>query len=728
MALAICGFTAARSAFYMEMEFSMSTLSSKVSSAILAGQNVAGTRSEAVTSSNLPARFDIFESHAFFGAFIFAALVPFSVGSANATSFTISSNSTSAQTLGPNETGTVNPGKSLTVSGSKVAVTITGNNAALTNLGTISQTSTGRVIRDNTGVTGLMITNGSLTNSTALMQSADADVIQMNASPASVTLNNYGSMISLNASAGGAQAVDFNAIASGSNNVNNYAGGLMKAYEADAVRTGVNGVVNNWGTIQAITTTGSSSDGIDAQYNSGVQINNYATGLIEGGRHGITGGALNNTVTFTAAITNSGSIKGNNGSGINLDGFNAKQTATIVNSGTITGNGVTGDGDGIDVDGVVNITNTGTIRSINSFSATTPAQSEGITVGGGTIVNSGTIEGDVAAGNTNAVGRGITLAGVDTSGTPEPIYANSIITNQNGGLIKGQTDSAIVVGGAASGFTVTINNNAGATILGGGTTSAAIRTGADNDTINNSGIINGSSSGKAIDMGAGNNVLYISGAAASITGDINGGTGGTNTMTISTGAGNSFAYSGSISNFNTVEVQSGNVTFSGMSSYTGTTLVSGGTLTLDGANRISADSALGLNGGLLKIADTSGANGQTFASLALLNDSMIDLGSTSLTFNGLDTVTNGKTLSVLDYQYGASPDYAFRLFGDYSTNRDFLALVDGTTIDGKGVKFQFDGVYTDVMPVPEASDYAMLIPGLGLLAVMTRRRKQKTTA
>jgi autotransporter-associated beta strand protein len=199
-------------------------------------------------------------------------------------------------------------------------------------------------------------------------------------------------------------------------------------------------------------------------------------------------------------------------------------------------------------------------------------------------------------------------------------------------------------------------------------------------------------------------------------------------MTINPGAGNSFAYSGSISNFNMVEVQSGNVTLSGMSSYTGTTLVSGGILTLDGANRISADSALGLNGGLLKITDTSGANGQTFASLALLNDSMIDLGSTSLTFNGLDTVTNGKTLSVLDYQYGASPDYAFRLFGDYSSNRDFLALVDGTTIDGKGVKFQFDGVYTDVMPVPEASDYAMLIPGLGLLAVMTRRRKQKTTA
>jgi len=73
-----------------------------------------------------------------------------------------------------------------------------------------------------------------------------------------------------------------------------------------------------------------------------------------------------------------------------------------------------------------------------------------------------------------------------------------------------------------------------------------VRTGADNDTINDAGIINGSSSGKAIDMGAGNNALQVTGGAASILGDINGGTGGTNTLTVSPGAGNSFSYSGSI--------------------------------------------------------------------------------------------------------------------------------------------------------------------------------------
>lgn len=650
-------------------------------------------------------------------------------GVASAANFTVTSGTdTTAKTLGSGsgQTGSVSAGATLSVSGSTVAVTITGNNATLTNLGTIKQTGTGRVVRDNTGVTGLIVNNGSATNSTALMQAADADVIQMAQPTASVTLNNYGSMISLNASKGGSQAVDFSAITSGANVINNYAGGLMQASEADAVRPGVNGVVYNAGTILSTTTTGSSSDGIDAQNNTGVVIANDTSGTIEGGRHGITGGAKDNTVNFTMSITNNagGLIQGDNGSGVNIDGFDAKLAVTIVNHGTIQGNGVTGDGDGVDVDGVVNLTNTGTIRSINSFSSTTVAQSEGVTVGGGTIINSGTIEGDVAAGNTNAVGRGITLAGIDTSGTPAPIYANSVVTNQSGGLIKGQTDSAIVVGGAASGFTVTINNNAGGTIQGGGTTYAAIRTGADNDTIVNAGTINGASSGKAIDMGAGNNSLFITGGAASVTGDISGGVGGSNAMTLSPGSGGSFTYSGAISNFDTVEVQSGTVTLSGVSTYAGTTIVTGGTLVLNGANRLSASSALDLNGGTLHTANAGGSNGQSFASLSLTGSSIIDLDSTSLTFGGLGTVTGGKTLTLLDFVAATSPTYAFRLLGDLSTNAAFLALVANTTINGQATAFEFDGMYTDVTPVPLPGTCALLLSGLCLLVVAGRRKER----
>lgn len=137
-----------------------------------------------------------------------AAISIFITHQASAASFTISNASTTAQTLGTGsgQTGSITATGTLTVSGSTVAVTISGNNATLTNLGSITQTGTGRAIRDNTGVTCLTINNGSAINATALMQTADPDVFQMNKSPASVTLNNYGTMTLLNASKGGAQA------------------------------------------------------------------------------------------------------------------------------------------------------------------------------------------------------------------------------------------------------------------------------------------------------------------------------------------------------------------------------------------------------------------------------------------------------------------------------------------------------------------------------------------
>jgi hypothetical protein len=657
-------------------------------------------------------------------ALLIAATLPLTAQCAFAADFSINGASTGAKTLGKGDTGSVTAAGALTVGGGAVAVTITGNNATLNNQGRIQQTGSGRAIRDNTGATGVLIINGSATNAAALMQTADADVIQMAKANASVTLNNYGSMISLNASAGGAQAVDFSSITSGANVVNNFSGGLLQATEADAVRAGANGIVNNSGTIRSLTSTGASSDGVDAQGNSGIRIFNGATGLIEGARHGVTGGQDDASARFVIDLTNAagGVVRGNNGSGVNLDGFNKNQTANIINHGSIIGHGVTGDGDGLDVDGLATIVNTGVIRSVNAFSApgAGPAYSEGISFGGGSVTNSGTIEGLVSAGNSNAVGRGITLAGNDLSnGTREGIYGNATITNQAGGLIRGQGDSAIVAIGAASGYTVTIVNQAGATIQGGGTATAAIKTGADSTVIVNAGNINGASSGKAIEMGSGNNSLTITGGA--IVGGINGGVGGSNAMMLQAGAGNSFAYAGSISNFNSVDIRSGAITLSGVSTYSGATVLNGGSLTLDGAQRIAANSELILSGGSLRLVN-AGAEGQTFASLSLLDNASVMLGSSSLTFNGLGSVVSGKTLSFTE---AASGVYAFRLLGDYSTDSNFLALIGLTSINGQGASFRFDGVYTDVAAaVPEPSAYAMLFAGLGLIGAIARRRKQ----
>ena len=127
----------------------------------------------------------------------------------------------------------------------------------------INQTGTGRGIRDNTGALTLAVTNN------GLLQAADADPIQMNKSNSNISFDNHGRVISLNVSAGGSQAIDWNAITTGSNTLHNYAAGLLEAFEADAVRPGVNGSVINEGTIKAITSTASSSDGVDGQSNPG---------------------------------------------------------------------------------------------------------------------------------------------------------------------------------------------------------------------------------------------------------------------------------------------------------------------------------------------------------------------------------------------------------------------------------------------------------------------------
>ena len=558
---------------------------------------------------------------------------------AQATSFNITAPSTTAQTLTAGQTGVVSSSGSLTLGGTNIPITVTGS-STITNSGQIIQTGTGRGILNAAGTVTLGITN----NVGALIRTADADTLRITPTTSSATLDNFGSIISLNASKAGSQAVDWSNITSGSNILNNYSTGLIQSFDADAVRLGVNGVLVNSGTIKSTVTTDTGSDGIDMQNNTGAVITNNAAGLIEGARHGITGGALNNTVTFTTSVTNNlgGTIQGDNGSGINLDGFNANQTATIINGGTISGNGITGDGDGIDVDGLVNITNTGTIRSINAFNlpAAGLAFSEGVTVGGGTITNSGIIEGLVAAGNTNAVGRGITLAGNDITtgpliGTREAIYGNATVTNQAGGLIKGQSDSAIVVEGSASGFTVTINNNAGGIIQGGGTRAAAIRTGADNDAIVNAGTINGSSSGKAIDMGAGNNTLTVQGGAASIQGDVSGGIGGSNTLNLNIGVGNNFAYFGSLSNFNNVQVNGGTTILSGASNYTGPTTVNSGYLL---ANN-SAGSATGA--GAVDVMSGGGFGGIGAISSPLT----VETGATlSPGIGGVGTLNVGDTL------------------------------------------------------------------------------------
>lgn len=620
-------------------------------------------------------------------------------GQAMAANFTVTTGQTltAGQTLAAGQAGTVAAGGTLQVGGSTNAVAITGS-STITNSGTVAQTGTGRAIRDNTGGLTLTVTN----NAGASISAADGDVIQMNKANSNITFYNSGLLSSANASAGGSQAIDFNAITTGQNTLYNYATGVITANEADAVRPGVNGFVYNDGIIRATVNPGStsSSDGVDLQANSGITIVNATTGsasvagtgTIEGARHGITGGNTDTSTdgTFTLNVTNNlgGTIRGDSGSGINLDGFNNKEQVTVVNHGTITGGSTTGDGDGVDIDGVVNLTNTGTIISRQAFNDT----SEGVTVGGGNIINSGTIEGDNVNGG---IGRGITLAGLDkdpVTDNPIPvqgIFADTSVTNS--GLIRGQSDSAIALTGAATSFNVTLTNLAGGTLEGGGS-AAVVSTGVQDATVVNYGTITADGSGKAVDLGSGHSQLQILGGSAVVNGDISGGTGGSSLL-VAPGSGNAFSYGGIISNFTSVAMAAGTVTLSGANTYTGDTTATDTRLVLGNASALGTGRLLAVRptvvygnglsiGNAIVLQDhttleVDGADIATQAGVISGAASLQKTGSGTLVLSGVNTVTGGTTVQAGSLQVGSAAVPSASLAGN-------VQVASGATLTGGG--------------------------------------------
>lgn len=694
----------------------------------------------------------------------FSIVALLSATSLPAASFVISSNSTTAQTLGSGsgQTGVVNSGVSLTVSGATVAVTVTGNNASITNNGTISQTGNGRTIDLNTASITMAVTN----NAGALIQSADADTIRANKASDNVTVDNYGSIISVNASAGGAQALDFAAITSGTNTITNYSTGLLKATAADAVRPGVNGTIINNGSIlavpivdPAVTTqnAATSSDGIDAQTNTGVQITNNNGGTISG-RHGITGGAASDAVnSFTMTVTNNagGTITGVNGSGINIDNFSsaaASSSATVTNYGTITGNYDSahydvGDGDGVDVDGITTLYNHGIIRGLGANgvgSDTLTNHPEGVSIGGGTIINySGAEITGGALDGSGIEGHGIL---VDNSSSGNAFAATSIT---NSGLIRGTTGYAIKM---ISTFDNTVTNNAGGTIRGAGdagTVGAAIQTGSGNDTLSNAGTITGDN-GKAIDLQGGNDTLTITGG--SIIGDIDGGT-GTNTASINPGTGNTFSYAGAISNFSSVDISSGNVILSGASTYSGSTTVNGtlsvtnttgsatgsGSVLVNTGGMLNGTGSIGgsvslANGGILSPGLSAGTLG-IGGSLSLVSGSHLafDVGSLSDLVNitgALSYTGGGATIFDIVDSGGltAGADYTLMNYGSTS-GLSLSNLSFGSTPAGFAGQFSLgtNSLTLHVTAAPEPSRALLGAAGLALIA-LRRRRTRKVTA
>lgn len=343
-----------------------------------------------------------------------------------------------------------------------------------------------------------------LTNHAGATFTSTGDVVritsQADTPPAftgTITIDNGGTIRSTGTGDNNGQALDLNDVAattSGQIHVINRAGGVLEAADADAVRSGANSVIDNYGTIQSHNGLPDSSgnDAIDAQSSTGITVNNYQGGEIIGARHGITG---DNPV----AVTNDGAITGQQGAGVNLD-TPADSVTTIVNNvhGVITGTATAHtDGDGIDVDGLVDITNHGTIQAVGIYE---DGLNEALAIGGGTVVNDGLI---------TSTQRAITVDDSDLG----PAFDALHLTNS--GTITGQNGEAIDIAGAAAD---TIDNS--------GVINGSISTGGGNDTItlSGSGQVNG-----IIDGGDGHDTLVLSGKHDGFDGSL--GAGGVVTIT-----------------------------------------------------------------------------------------------------------------------------------------------------------------------------------------------------
>lgn len=305
---------------------------------------------------------------------------------------------------------------------------------------------------------------------------ADSDT-----SSAQITIENHGLI-----DGGAGQALDFADLTSPDNVIliTNY--GTLQSATADGIRPGAGAIVTNYGLIQSTDLT-SDGDGVDFQ-DAGGTVVNKATGQILGAKHGVTGDG-----EVTVQNDEGGLIVGRNGSGINIDSTGDTLT-TVINYGTIRGevtglidddgeaDGVPdGDGDGVDVDGLLLLNNYGLIQGTGATGTNddTPNTADGIAAGGGTIINhaGAVIEAfdNYPNDGSDDVGRAILI---DDSSQGAAPFATEIV---NMGTIRSDGTAITLIG-------------------------------SQDDIIVNSGLIS-SDSEVAVDMGGGDDLfVYVAGS------------------------------------------------------------------------------------------------------------------------------------------------------------------------------------------------------------------------
>ncbi len=535
-------------------------------------------------------------------------------------------------------------------SGGASAIQWTGGTTTIDNFGTITATAT-----NGNGIRGA-VTGGDLTF--VNHEGAEVDALFYVTGPAGSTahITNAGNMMQISAKTSMDVTIDNS--------------GLITTDKAnrDLVKLGGSVHLTNSGQIISKADSGTDTGGEAVEYGSGgtgVFITNKSGGLIEGSHHAITGesGA---TIINEANAT----LIGRNGSGINVDNDEAvENTVYVTNKGDILGKSqgyADSDGDAIDVDGLVQIENWGNVKGLGAngyhkgTAATDANISEGIAVGGGSIINH---EGGMIYG----YGRAIQID--DSSNGP----AHAATTIVNEGTIQGDghgptgvdpahaaemqaringAEAINIVGDLAD----TITNTATGQILGGIFTDggadtlsnagsikalagSAVNMGAGDDTVTNTGSITG-----AVLLGAGNDVFNA--GVGSTSGTIDGGD-DVDTVNLQ---GNGTGSFGTTTNVENLNVKSGTWTIAGTQNYKAIDVANGATIAaavILGANEtltIEQGGTVQASGGVIVV------NGGTPDTL-VTNDGTIKVLAAA--GNKIDAITvNSGTMTVHNTGHG----------------------------------------------------------------------------
>lgn len=489
---------------------------------------------------------------------------------------------TSSRTLANQDTLTVTSTGSLVTSGKSIDLkgAATGNGVVIDNSG-LMQSTTGRVV-DTSGSDSSTRFYQIINREGGRILGYD-DAIRMNNpfSAGNVLIDNAGSIYSATG-----QALDFDKLQSAATvTIINRASGVIHSDGNDAIRPGGNATITNYGEISSsdMITADTKNDGIDFQGASGGHVENH--GLITGGRHGITTDVGATLINYADGV-----IIGRNGSGFGSDG-----DGTVINYGRITGsyNGLVpdGDGDGVDIDYTGHIENHGIIEGTGAAGSKdgSPNGSEGIAMGGGTIIN----------------------------------YAGAMIRSVDRGILVDD-------GNGNSGFSSTYLENHGS--ITGESSSGVTFSGDLDDTVVNDGLIRGGN-GVALEMGGGNDSLVLL-SGSRFEGLVDGGS-GRDSVTLDDAAGGNF---GNSANFEWLDVKQGSWTLASTNDFSeGGEVFSGaaltntgsllGTLQIDqGASYSGSGSVGGLNvAGTLVASPASGAAHVT-GNLSLQSGSTLSFG------------------------------------------------------------------------------------------------------